>query len=189
MEIKAIETHYNGYKFRSRLEARWAVFFDSAGIEWKYEQEGFTLPNGKCYLPDFYLPNVKGRAGNNGIYVEVKGKMTDEDFEKVELFSGISKDRNWFPCSQEERHGFPIICVGEIPLNSHCYDITYCKDERFWNAWTVDGDWYSVQFYKERNGDVGIWGWDNVDDLSGFEWFEPHFQKARYARFEHGQKG
>jgi hypothetical protein len=115
--------------------------------------------------------------------------MTDEDFEKVELFSGISKERNWFPCKQEERHGFPIICVGEIPLNTRCYDITYCKDERFWNAWTVDGDWYSVQFYKERNGDVGIWGWDNVDDLSGFEWFEPHFQKARYARFEHGQKG
>ena len=89
MEVKPIETTYNGYKFRSRLEARWAVFFDSAGIEWKYEQEGFTLPNGKCYLPDFYLPNVKGRAGDNGIYVEVKGKMTDEDFEKVELFSGI----------------------------------------------------------------------------------------------------
>lgn len=55
MEIKAIETHYNGYKFRSRLEARWAVFFDEAGIEYQYEPEGFT--NGKdCYLPDFYLP-------------------------------------------------------------------------------------------------------------------------------------
>ena len=26
MEIKAIETEYNGYKFRSRLEARWARF-------------------------------------------------------------------------------------------------------------------------------------------------------------------
>lgn len=27
--MKAIETEYNGYKFRSRLEARWAVFFDA----------------------------------------------------------------------------------------------------------------------------------------------------------------
>ena len=26
--IKPIETKYNGYRFRSRLEARWAVFFD-----------------------------------------------------------------------------------------------------------------------------------------------------------------
>lgn len=25
--IKAIETEYKGYRFRSRLEARWAVFF------------------------------------------------------------------------------------------------------------------------------------------------------------------
>ena len=30
--IKAIETEYNGYKFRSRLEARWAVFFDALGV-------------------------------------------------------------------------------------------------------------------------------------------------------------
>jgi hypothetical protein len=28
-EIKAIETSYKGYRFRSRLEARWAVFFDA----------------------------------------------------------------------------------------------------------------------------------------------------------------
>lgn len=28
MTIKAIDTIYKGYKFRSRLEARWAVFFD-----------------------------------------------------------------------------------------------------------------------------------------------------------------
>jgi len=40
-EIKAIETVYNGYKFRSRLEARWAVFFDALGIEYEYEKEGF----------------------------------------------------------------------------------------------------------------------------------------------------
>jgi hypothetical protein len=32
-----------GYRFRSRLEARWAVFFDVAGIPWQYEPEGFDL--------------------------------------------------------------------------------------------------------------------------------------------------
>ena len=42
--IKAIETKYKGYRFRSRLEARWAVFFDTMGIEWIYEPEGFDLP-------------------------------------------------------------------------------------------------------------------------------------------------
>ena len=39
MDIKPIETVYNGYRFRSRLEARWAVFFDAAGIEYEYEPE------------------------------------------------------------------------------------------------------------------------------------------------------
>ena len=58
MEIKAIETHYNGYKFRSRLEARWAVFFDEAEIEYQYEPEEFDI-NGTWYLPDFYLPWYK----------------------------------------------------------------------------------------------------------------------------------
>lgn len=41
--IQAIQTHYNGYKFRSRLEARWAVFFDEMGIQYEYEKEGFEL--------------------------------------------------------------------------------------------------------------------------------------------------
>jgi hypothetical protein len=30
--LQAIETFYRGYRFRSRLEARWAVLFDALGI-------------------------------------------------------------------------------------------------------------------------------------------------------------
>lgn len=53
--MKAIQTSYKDYLFRSRLEARWAVFFDTIGIKWEYEYEGFT--DGKTYyLPDFYFP-------------------------------------------------------------------------------------------------------------------------------------
>lgn len=55
--LKAIETRYKGYRFRSRLEARWAVFFDALGVKWEYEPEGFELPSGR-YLPDFLLPDV-----------------------------------------------------------------------------------------------------------------------------------
>src|SRR2546426_10542719 len=40
---KAIETKFRGYRFRSRLEARWAVLLESLGIEWLYEPEGFQL--------------------------------------------------------------------------------------------------------------------------------------------------
>lgn len=68
--IKAIETEYKGHLFRSRLEARWAVFFESLGIEWEYETEGFELPSGQRYLPDFHLPKHQ-------LWVEVKGSEDD----------------------------------------------------------------------------------------------------------------
>ena len=53
-KIKAIQTEFNGYLFRSRLEARWAVFFDTCRIKYEYEPEGYDLGNGIMYLPDFY---------------------------------------------------------------------------------------------------------------------------------------
>lgn len=57
-DIRPIETHYKGYRFRSRLEARWAVFFDALGIRWEYEPQGYDV-GGRRYLPDFYLPDSK----------------------------------------------------------------------------------------------------------------------------------
>jgi hypothetical protein len=56
--IRPIETKYKGCLFRSRTEARWAVFFDAARIEWQYEVQGFDI-NGTRYLPDFWLPRLK----------------------------------------------------------------------------------------------------------------------------------
>lgn len=58
MNIKAIETVYKKHRFRSRLEAKWAYFFDLLEIRWEYEKEGFELPSGK-YLPDFWLPDQR----------------------------------------------------------------------------------------------------------------------------------
>jgi hypothetical protein len=57
-QLRPIETVYRGNRFRSRLEARWAVFFDAVGIEWIYEPDGFMV-NGRGYLPDFWLPRFK----------------------------------------------------------------------------------------------------------------------------------
>lgn len=71
MTIKAIETRYAGCRFRSRLEARWAVFFDSLNIEWQYEPQGFETPYGP-YLPDFWLPIQK-------YWIEIKGTAPTKD--------------------------------------------------------------------------------------------------------------
>jgi hypothetical protein len=72
MNIQPIETTYKGYKFRSRVEARWAVVFDTLDIPWEYEKEGYSLPSG-AYLPDFWLPTVT-IDGQEGVWFEVKGK-------------------------------------------------------------------------------------------------------------------
>lgn len=77
--IKVIETEYNGYRFRSRLEARWAVFFDALGIKYQYEPEGFDA-DGVKYLPDFYLPDADR-------WIEIKGKkLSVDEIRKCEAF-------------------------------------------------------------------------------------------------------
>src|SRR5262249_35299712 len=58
--LRAIETVYRGYRFRSRLEARWAVFFHTLGVRWEYEPEGFVLSTGQWYLPDFRIQLADG---------------------------------------------------------------------------------------------------------------------------------
>lgn len=86
MKINAIETRHNGYRFRSRLEARWAVFFEAIKEPYLYESEGFKLrsviskgehlePWETWYLPDFFLPRKK-------MWVEIKPIQPTRD-EKI----------------------------------------------------------------------------------------------------------
>ena len=68
--MKALETTYREIKYRSRTEARWAVFFDEIRVPYSYEPEGFDL-DGDWYLPDFWLPAP-------GVWFEVKGIAPNE---------------------------------------------------------------------------------------------------------------
>tara|TARA_R110002153_G_scaffold153334_1_gene305169 strand:- start:64 stop:687 length:624 start_codon:yes stop_codon:yes gene_type:complete len=80
--MKAIETRYKGYRFRSRLEARWAVLFDQLNIQWDYELEGYHLSDGTMYLPDFYLKDLN-------IFIEIKGKEANQkELQKLSLLAG-----------------------------------------------------------------------------------------------------
>ena len=77
-KTRSIQTYYKGYYFRSRLEARYAVFLDYLGIRWKYETEGYIIEKnefsetfghiGEAYLPDFFLPDLH-------IYLEIKPEI------------------------------------------------------------------------------------------------------------------
>ena len=82
--MKAINTRHNGNYYRSRLEARWAVYFETLKIKFDYEFEGFTTSNHN-YLPDFYFPKF-------GFYGEVKREgFGDEDVERWTEFARESK--------------------------------------------------------------------------------------------------
>ena len=90
-QMKAIQTEYKGYLFRSRLEARWAVFFDACGIRWEYEPEGIVLSDGSFYLPDFYLPDFH-------CYFEVKRaglEGTEEGNEAIRKISNGEWSDSW----------------------------------------------------------------------------------------------
>jgi len=81
----AKDTIYREYEFRSRLEARWAVFFDIMDIDWEYELEGYQLDR-TSYLPDFLLYNM-GRQGKKQHYVEVKSPAHTDELDKPSLFA------------------------------------------------------------------------------------------------------
>ena len=84
--IKAIETRYKGCRFRSRLEARWAVFLDAMGIDWQYEPQGYVV-DGTPYLPDFFVPAW-------GWFIEIKPTweaVNDADMKIHSLVVGTQR--------------------------------------------------------------------------------------------------
>lgn len=215
--IKAIETKYKGYRFRSRLEARWAVFFDALGVEWEYEKEGFSLENGESYLPDFWLPKAN-------MWAEVKPEaFTDRELRKCGylvkmtdepclLLDGVPA-RKWYPAlsievvGSEYHNGYRSYFDNEeresiVPMwgDSHKYlgDTDYIVKKFF--AYCLS-DYYIVNKYDKRMIVRGVFPQvvdetlDNYEkDNYGFysEYFdfaEHAINAARSARFEHGENG
>jgi hypothetical protein len=194
MSIKPIETVYNGYHFRSRLEARWAVFFDTAGIEYEYEPEGFILDDGTKYLPDFYLPRFN-------IYAEIKPSRALDD-GKAEKFA--------FAFSHGEGVGGCLICYG-LPSDHNLRFVSGCElDEDGGGCWDseygdfnvcfreyLDGsgiclfvdDWKDeLSFYDAKNIAVPCYDIGCITDGTYDDSIVDAERKAKQARFEHGEK-
>ena len=194
MMMKPIQTEYKGYLFRSRLEARWAVFFDACGVDWEYEPEGYDLGDGLQYLPDFLLHGVEGRAAGD-LYVEVKGKMTETDAKKILRFSGLHGEDNINIVET------PILIVGCIPNgNTMCEIDMFCINQSDdglpgfgsgpspYNFETIDGDYFPALPGINERGKFELFGCDSSytearDDAATLR----AFRRARQARFEFGQ--
>ena len=191
--IKAIETVYKGYRFRSRLEARWAVFFDALGIKWEYEKEGYDF-NGTHYLPDFYLPHCR-------LWLETKPssffdrsvtpyevvldatikltllqKATGENVAMIvgQPYQGeykvlLEANRDWFPVTNTNREDKTDVIEGVFGLCRRCEK----------GVWVVGKD---IAF--------GFNGCCERDDeyLTGSRALTAAYAAARSARFEHGER-
>src|SRR3569833_3394850 len=99
--IRAIETSYLGWSFRSRLEARWACFFNNLGIPFEYEPEGWTDGTTK-YLPDFWLPSYR-------YWIEIKPERpNEEEVKKARMLVGGSEFPLFFlvntPTKKKQKH-------------------------------------------------------------------------------------
>jgi len=115
--MNVIETEYNSYRFRSRLEARWAVFMDVLGVRYVYEPEAYNL--GKvCYLPDFYLPN-------QDCFLEIKPSAP----------SGDEEEKCCLLCKYTGKEAFilqgnptkPDMCDGRFWYGEESYATLYCR--------------------------------------------------------------
>lgn len=198
--IKAIDTEYNGYRFRSRLEARWAVFFDTLGVDYEYEPEGFQLPSGRRYLPDFRV-KCWGTRGDIlqdpfDLWVEVKGYMTQEDADKIREFCGVDK----WDCSDCQTFDHPVLILSDVPTVENEYDLSDgvkmkaydsmsgCDVYPF-NYTTIDGDYFAA-YPAVDHGRFYLWG-DDSNYINGSDKDKARtilaYKKAKQARFEHGQ--
>lgn len=180
--LKSIETTWKGFRFRSRLEARWAVFFDRAGVEFEYEPEGFQTAAGK-YLPDFYLPELEE-------YLEIKPRLnlvSEYDWRRIAAFATeksihVLAGQPWptqyrFACSPEAAPAMTwITCqtCGKVvfsELSRLPGEVRYwCQICELANP-TKDGFGYARNLGILEPGAMNL-----------------AFIAARSARFEHGEK-
>ena len=182
--IKAIETRYKGYRFRSRLEARWAVFFDAMGVKWEYEKEGYDLGEAGWYLPDFWLPRLK-------CWIEIKGAHTEDASDKLAALCLMTQNDAYlfFDAPWEE-------CGGSFTPNAFGDSFTVLEHEE---KLVVATDMYHQWCDCGVCGAVGIEYGGRNDRLCncsiGDRWHDGHptrmsnaLTAARAARFEHGEQ-
>jgi hypothetical protein len=84
--IEAKPTKYRGTTFRSRLEARWAVYLDNHPLvdSWDYEARTFThRETGWTYTPDFVVKVGMVLQG----WIEVKPEIpTEQTIQEIHSF-------------------------------------------------------------------------------------------------------
>lgn len=192
--IKSIETIYKGFKFRSRLEARWAVFFDALHVPWEYEKEGFDI-EGEWYLPDFYLPKqrtyieIKPNPGNNKfshiskLKFYLAGKISDDDWRTEIIDDGKVFGYHEYcgPFYQELGWDHGRNNHSEI-LNSCISGIESCDILFAWlNSPYIHATLAEIGYAKALNKKIWVGVHQSFDDIHGSDyWFILEMADQRY---------
>ena len=92
--LTAIPTIYAGTRFRSRLEARWAAFFDLCKWRWEYEP-----PEEDGWIPDFLLI---GASRIVKVEVEPIAWVGNEVVQQVADAPGLQKVRAYMEKQYQE---------------------------------------------------------------------------------------
>lgn len=75
---------YHDTKFKSELEANFALFLDALALKWEYEKYYFKMETGEGYIPDFYIPKLK-------LWIEVRGYHEVVSWSKAMRFADMIK--------------------------------------------------------------------------------------------------
>lgn len=177
-----IETVYKGYRFRSRLEARWAVFFETMMVKWEYEEEGFMV-GGKPYLPDFYLREYDW-------YIEVK--PDDDNLIK----KGIDKARHF--CDNKTQPliffiGVPgderfivLRNIDEITISQKDLQMFYCED--CMKISFLDG-LHALRESRKYESKFHLLGCECINrENTGYDYISKSLATARLKRFDRENK-
>jgi len=168
--IRAIETRYAGHRFRSRLEARWAVFFDALGIDWEYEADGFETPAGR-YLPDFRIELHFPFSTWTWFEVKPPGAADDPRHQAFVDGGNFLTIARGIPRSYADQYGPRHFLITHDPRNS--------PFSRPGNVQRV-GFWYSPSTKRTTTFTAST---------EPNRWIDAAYAAARSARFEHGETG
>lgn len=177
-EVAPIETKYDGRRFRSRTEARWAVFFNAMGWGYEYEREGYDL-DGTWYLPDFFLPAFP-------LWVEVKGATpTDGEKELAKRLALATGLRVLIFIGQPVLGAARFFYADASGKSGDCQFLADRRNEgEFWIA--LGGSEASSWTETFSIGPVDGPKHDRYPVVS--EQMEKAFDAASSARFEHGEE-
>lgn len=135
--IIVIPTRHKGRFYRSRLEARWSVFFDSMGIQFRYEPERFKLTDGSTYLPDFYLPEYdwfcEVKPDIRALIRAPKAFLMARDLRlSVMVLDGEPDFKEYIGFQPYTEESKSVVFDGGIPFSLDVDAFRDCRGRRLW---------------------------------------------------------